>query len=133
MWHLNFSHFAPLFLVIAANSIYHVTSKNTASDTNPFLGLIATYSIALILSIALFLMTKTNNISYEISKIKATNFWLGLAVLSVESGWIMMYRKGWEINKASIIAICLIDLNYEPFADGRQILYNQCINWNSKR
>lgn len=107
MNYLNITYLAPLLLVIGANSFYHFISKNTSASLNPFLGLTATYSIALIISIILFLLTKNACLSVEISKIKATNFLMGIAVLGVESGWILMYRNGWEISKASIIAnIC---------------------------
>lgn len=72
------------------------------------MGLTATYSIALIFSIILFTLTKNACFSVEISKIKVTNFLMGIAVLGVECGWILMYRNGWEVSKASIIAnICV--------------------------
>jgi len=105
---LNISYFAPLLLVIGANSIYHFTTKNTPAELNPFFGLMVTYSTALVLSIMLFIVTKSNSITFEITKIKWTNIILGFAVLGVESGWILMYMNGWEISKASIIAnICV--------------------------
>lgn len=108
MNYLNITYLAPLLLVIAANSFYHFISKNTSASLNPFLGLTATYGIALIFSLILFWLTKNASLSVEISKIKAANFLMGLAVLGVESGWLLMYRSGWEISKASVIAnICV--------------------------
>lgn len=108
MNHLNIAYLAPLLLVIGANSCYHFISKNTSASLNPFFGLTATYSVALVFSIILFILTKNACLAVEISNIKVTNFLMGIAVLGVESGWILMYRNGWEISKASIIAnICV--------------------------
>lgn len=100
-------YLAPLFLVICANSFYHFVSKSTPATLNPFLGLTATYGVALVFSAVLFLVTKTGSLSFEVSRIKWSSFLLGIAVFGVESGWILMYRNGWEISRASVIAnIC---------------------------
>lgn len=108
MGDLSISYLAPLFLVICANSFYHFISKSTPETLNPFLGLTATYSVALVFSAVLFLCTKSDSVSLEVSRIKWSSFWLGIAVLGVESGWILMYRNGWEISRASVIAnICV--------------------------
>ena len=108
MGNLSITYLAPLFLVICANSFYHLISKSTPETLNPFWGLTATYSVALIFSATLFLFTKSDSISFEVSRIKWSNFLMGIAVLGVESGWIWMYRNGWEISRASVIAnICV--------------------------
>lgn len=104
----SFSYFAPLLLVIAANTCYHFISKSTSSQVNPFLGLVGAYGVSLLLSTVLFFVTKTESLAAEISKLQSANFLLGLAVLGMESGWILMYRNGWEVSKASVIAnICV--------------------------
>lgn len=74
MKYLNIIYLSPLLLVIGANSLYHFISKNTSASLNPFLGLTATYSIALIFSIILFTLTKNACFSVEISKIKSDEF-----------------------------------------------------------
>ena len=97
----SFSYFAPLLLVIAANTCYHFISKSTSSQVNPFLGLVGAYGVSLLLSTVLFFVTKTESLAAEISKLQP-------AVLGMESGWILMYRNGWEVSKASVIAnICV--------------------------
>ena len=108
MNNMSFSYLAPLLLVICANTAYHFTSKSTPTALNPFLGLTVTYSIALVFSIVLFAFTKNENMMIEIGKIRWQSIIMGLAVLGVESGWILMYRNGWEVSKASLIAnICV--------------------------
>lgn len=58
----NFLYVIPILLVILSNVFYHMFSKNTPSDVNPFLGLIATYGVALISSILLFFLTKKESL-----------------------------------------------------------------------
>lgn len=108
MGELSIPYLAPLVLVICANSFYHLISKSIPETLNPFLGLTVTYGVALIFSAVLFLCTKSDSVSLEVSRIKWSSFLLGIAVWGVESGWIWMYRNGWEISRASVLAnICV--------------------------
>lgn len=104
MNNLNFLYVMPILLVILSNVFYHMFSKNTPSDVNPFLGLIATYGVALISSILLFFLTKKESLLLEMDKMNISNFLLGLAILGVEGGYLLMYRNGWEISKGSLMA-----------------------------
>ncbi len=104
MNNLNYLYIMPILLVILSNVFYHMFSKNTPSDVNPFLALIATYGVALVSSILLFFLTKKESLIMEMSKMNISNFLLGLAVLGVEGGYLLMYRNGWEISKGSLIA-----------------------------
>jgi len=100
-------YFAPLFLVIAANSCYHLISKSVSSEANPFLGLAAAYGTAFLLSIVFFLLTKRGGFAAETAHLKPVNFVQGVVLLGVESGWLWMYGAGWQVSRASIIAnIC---------------------------
>ena len=104
MSNLPLAYVVPLLLVICANVAYHFAAKSTPPTLNPFLSLSVTYGIALLFSLILFALTATNSIAMELGKLKWSSLLMGLAVLSVEFGWIWIYRNGWEISKASIIA-----------------------------
>lgn len=51
-------YIAPLILVIFSNTMYHLVSKRTPANVNPFAALVVTYGTALVGSIILLLLTK---------------------------------------------------------------------------
>lgn len=99
---------APLLLVILCNTGYHLVSKSMPGNINPFLGLVGTYGIACLGSMLLFFLTKDSVFSPEKVEITIYNLLLGLVVIGVEGGYMLMYRAGWEVSRASLTAsICL--------------------------
>ncbi|EFR42878.1 hypothetical protein [Dialister micraerophilus] len=105
---MDFAFIIPFLVVVTGNSFYHFLSKSISQYLNPFLGLTVTYGFAFLLSIGLFLFTRTDNFSIEISKLNWVNFAMGAAVLAIESGWIILYRSGCDISKGSLFAnICI--------------------------
>ena len=105
---MDFAFIIPFLVVVTGNSFYHFLSKSISQYLNPFLGLTVTYGFAFLLSIGLYLFTRTDNFSIEISKLNWVNFAMGAAVLAIESGWIILYRSGCDISKGSLFAnICI--------------------------
>lgn len=94
----------PLIMVIGANTTYHLISKTTSPKLNVFLGLIATYGVGLIGSIALYMMTKKESLSEGISHLGVGNFALGAVIILLEGGWILVYRSGFQISNTSLMA-----------------------------
>ena len=79
--------------------------KSMPSDVNPFGALMVTYLIASIISALIFIyMVDFNSIAFEVSKINWTSIILALAVVGLEVGYVFVYRAGWSINTASIVA-----------------------------
>lgn len=98
----------PLLLVILCNTGYHLISKSMPGNINPFLGLVGTYGMACLGSALLFFLTKDSVFSPEKVEITIYNLLLGLVVIGVEGGYMLMYRSGWEVSRASLTAsICL--------------------------
>lgn len=63
---MSMGYIAPLLLVIFSNLFYHLLSKSLPDNTNPFIGLVATYGVAFIGSMFLFWITK-NTIFADVS------------------------------------------------------------------
>lgn len=101
MWSL----FWPILLVICANTFYNISAKSTPVAINAFASLSITYLVASILSLMLFFKTGTQkNLLVEISKANWTSLVLGIAVVALEFGYISIYRAGWKISIASLVA-----------------------------
>lgn len=79
--------------------------KSMPSEINPFGLLMVTYLVAAIISVVLFVYAVgPSNIATEISKINWTSIILALAIVGLEVGYVFVYRVGWQISNASVVA-----------------------------
>ncbi len=101
MWYLVW----PILLVVCANTFYNICAKSTPEGINAFASLSITYVIAAGLSIMMFFVTSNNkNLIAEITNINWASVVLGISVVSLEFGYISIYRAGWQISIASLVA-----------------------------
>ncbi len=101
MW----SYFWPMLLVIGANVVYHVTTKE-APAINPFLSLVVTYAIGALVSLFLYFITaaqESHNLFQEIKGLNWASFLLGIAIVGLEAGYIYLYRAGWKISLGPVV------------------------------
>ncbi len=102
---MSFNYIWPIILVVISNIVYHITTKNTPENANSFLSLTITYLVGVVVSTVLYFLTsKSNIIINDIHKLNWTSFVLGLAIIGLETGYIYMYRAGWNISKGSLTA-----------------------------
>ena len=101
---MSIQYFLPLVMVICCNLGYHLLSKSLPSNINPFIGLSATYGVAFLGSLLLFAITKVTIYSNQKVNINMYNLLLGIVIIGVEGGYMLMYRAGWEVSKASVVA-----------------------------
>lgn len=92
-------------MVILANTFYNLCMKSMPSDVNPFGALMITYLVAAIISGVIFVfMVSPDNAGAEIAKINWTSVILALAIVGLEVGYVFVYRAGWAVNAASVVA-----------------------------
>lgn len=79
--------------------------KSMPSDVNPFGALMVTYLVATVISAIIFVyMVGPSNIAFELSKINLTSVILAIAIVGLEVGYVFVYRAGWAVNTASVVA-----------------------------
>ncbi len=79
--------------------------KSMPSDVNPFGALMVTYFVAAVISAVIFIfMVGPSNIVFEISKINWTSVILAIAIVGLEVGYVFVYRAGWAVSTASVVA-----------------------------
>ena len=79
--------------------------KSMPGDVNPFGALMVTYLISSIISAIVFVfMVKPSNVALELSKINLTSVILALAIVGLEIGYVFVYRAGWTVSTASVVA-----------------------------
>ena len=95
----------PIIMVISANLIYNICTKQLPNGANEFAYLTAAYSIAAIISFLLFLFNSGGkNIVRELLPLGISPFVFGAMFVALELGYIYAYRIGWKISTASLTA-----------------------------
>ena len=108
----------PIALIVFSNVLYHVCSKSTPEEINPFASLMITYIIGAAASgILYFSLSKDGRLLQEFRHLNWSSFLLGLAIIGLEVGSIYMYKAGWNISTghlvcSSLLAVILIIVGY---------------------
>ena len=105
MSYLNWNLIWPILIVILSNTFYNICMKSMPSDVNPFGALMVTYLVAAIISAIIFVYAVgPSNVVFELSKINWTSIILAIAVVGLEVGYVFVYRAGWAVSTASVVA-----------------------------
>ena len=128
MWNLLW----PMLMVVGANTVYNICAKSTPEKLNSFAALTINYGVAAALSLLLFFVTTggEKNLIQEIGKTNWAPVVMGLSVVGLELGYILIYRAGWKVSVASLVAnlalACILVLVgvlwYKEVLTGHQIL-----------
>ena len=79
--------------------------KSMPSDVNPFGALMVTYIAAAVISAIIFMfMVGPSNMVLELSKVNWTSIILAIAIVGLEVGYVFVYRAGWAVSTASVVA-----------------------------
>ena len=102
MWNLLW----PMLMVVGANTVYNICAKSTPEKLNSFAALTINYGVAAALSLLLFFVTTggEKNLIQEIGKTNWAPVVMGLSVVGLELGYILIYRAGWKVSVASLVA-----------------------------
>jgi drug/metabolite transporter (DMT)-like permease len=94
----------PLFLIVGANLVYHLSSRGVTKGMNPFAALVLVYAVAGVASLALYFATaKGEGFVAQVRQANAANWLLGLAVVGLEGGFLCLYRHGWSASVGPIV------------------------------
>jgi drug/metabolite transporter (DMT)-like permease len=100
--------YLPMLMVIASNVIYHNVSKNTPADANPMLSLAGTYLVSFICCMVIYWVLMPHNFQTDLRHLNWSTWALGIAIIGLEAGYLLIYRAGWAVSQASLIAnICV--------------------------
>ena len=101
------------------------------SEVNPYGALMVTYFVAAIISAIIFAYAVgPANVGSEISKVNWTSIILALAIVGLEVGYVFVYRVGWSLSTASVVAniglaCVLIVVGYLLYREN--VSYNQIL------
>lgn len=105
-----FSTWWPLLLVVASSVGYQVGLKEVSDVGDPMASLMVTYLAASVVSFVIYFFQSLGKESFlrGVLSVNASAMGLGLAIVGIEVGTLFMYRAGWAVNVAFVVANSLI-------------------------
>lgn len=98
------AYFAPIALIVLANTLYQVCAKGIPKDMNIMASMFVTYLVGAICSLIMFfIMPKDGSLTAELVKTNYAPVLLGACVVGLEVGFIYAYKVGWTVSTLSIV------------------------------
>lgn len=97
----------PLFLIIASNVCYHLSSRCASRTANPFAALVAAYLVGAAGALVLYFATERtgfHSLAVQARELNWANFALGFAIIGLEGGFLWLYRCGWSVSVGPILS-----------------------------
>ena len=95
----------PVLLVVGANTFYHICSKSTPDNVQPFATSLVSAACCLVL---FFVTSPEKNLFAAWKQVNWTAFAFGLCLVGLEFGYIQLYRAGWSVSVGPLV--CYIAL-----------------------
>jgi len=91
-------------MTVAANLAYNLCSKTTAA-VHPLAALVVTYAVALGACLLLYPFLAPNpDLVAELKRVNASSWILGVAIVLLETGFILAFRSGWNLGTAALFS-----------------------------
>lgn len=105
-----FSTWWPLLLVVLSSVGYQVGLKEVSDIGDPMVSLTVTYLAASVVSFVIYFFQSLGKESFlrGVLSVNLSAIGLGLAIVGIEVGTLFMYRAGWAVNVAFVVANSLI-------------------------
>lgn len=126
-----FWFYLPVLIVVAANVTYDISSKSIPDGLNAYAGITITYFVLAIFNFLVFkIMNPEIPIIAEWAQINWAVVLLAFTSIGLESGYIFLYRAGWNISLGGMIcntllAVCMLLVGRFLFSEAvslRQLL-----------
>lgn len=105
-----FSTWWPLLLVVLSGVGYQVGLKEVSGIGDPMISLMVTYLAASAVSFVIYFFQSLGKESFfrGVFSVNVSAMGLGLAIVGIDVGTLFMYRAGWAVNVAFVVANSLI-------------------------
>jgi len=118
---LTSSELIPVVIIVTGGVLYHVAQKATPRAVDPFLALFLSFALAS-LTCLLLSITRGHASASQLRTINWTSFVLAASLVAIESGYLIGYRNGLQLNLTSfacnnMIAIVLVILGAAVYGE----------------
>ncbi|SRR6266567_2405861 len=105
---LNSTVVIPVIMIIGGGVLYHVSQKATPVRLDPFLALGISFGLASLGCLGLFV--SKHLATPELHRVNWTSIALAVALMLIESGYLIGYRAGLKLNVTSFACNTVIAL-----------------------
>lgn len=107
-----FWFYLPVLIVVVANVTYDVSSKSIREDINAYASITITYSVLAVFNFILFLaLNPTGSFTSEFGYVNLAVIFFALTSVGLESGYIFLFRAGWNISVGGLVCNILLAVN----------------------
>lgn len=106
---MNSVQVIPVIMIIGGGVLYHICQKATPATLDPFLALCISFGLAAIACFVLFAGREVLSAT-QLHRVNWTSIALALALVTIESGYLIGYRTGLKLNVTSFACNNLIAL-----------------------
>src|SRR6266404_2584331 len=93
----------PMLMAIVGGVIYHLSSKSFPKALNPLIGIILAYITGIVVCFGALIVTERLSWTNSFREINLPVIGLGLGAATVEIGFILAYRAGWQLGLTSFV------------------------------
>ncbi len=91
-----------MLIVTLSIVFYQVLQKGVSNNVNPFISLIITYAVAILLSFVLYFVFPSKiNFLESFKHANYASYLLGITIVGIEIGYLFVYRSGWDFSIAN--------------------------------
>jgi drug/metabolite transporter (DMT)-like permease len=109
------SFYAPLFLVIAGMILYHVAQKSVPPSANPFVTMVVAYALGMVAcALCSFIFPAQRPFLTSVREANWAAYAIGIGAATIEIGFLLSYRAGWNLGVAPIVASVAVTLLLVP-------------------
>jgi len=96
-------------ITVASGVGYHIAQRSFPQTTNPFLLLLPAYLIAFVATGVLALASPARaQLVAALKRPHWASILLGLIIVSLEAGYLLMYRSGWKVSTVPIFTNTIV-------------------------
>ena len=122
-----FLFYFSISLAILSGALYHFSAKSTPPGVNFTVSLLVTYALAFVITMVGFLFFPIQNgLLAELKKLNWASFLLAFGVVGIEYGFLLVYRSGWNLGIAAVLANVVSSLLLIPVA---VLIFKARLNW----
>jgi drug/metabolite transporter (DMT)-like permease len=119
--------YASLLAVIVSNVLYHTAQKSTPQTAHPLVSTMISYAVAMGICAALYwLLPERPPFAEAVRGLNWASYALGLSIVGVELGYLFVYKSGWNLSLASLVAGVCIALLLVPIG---LIWFREQLSW----
>ncbi len=120
--------YLPLVLTVGGNVLYHVSQKSVPKAASPYLTMMLAYVVGIVVCALCAVFYPTDRPFFaSLREVNWTAAAIGLGAVTVELGYLLAYRLGWNISLAPVltsagVALILIPVGLVAFKEQLSVL-----------